>query len=112
MKKMVEKLNSSPINYFSDLFIVTMVAAWIITIILVAIFSVYSTVVLHDVSVWSNLVELVSIPLSAGGAIWMIKNGVQHAIANQHGKSAEMDFPRVDGAEIDIEQSEGECANE
>lgn len=99
MKKLIKKLNDSPINYFSDLFIVAMVAAWIITIFLVSIFAVYATIEICDTSVWSYLVELVTVPLSAGGAIWMIKNAVQHAIANKEGHAARMDFPKVEGTE-------------
>ena len=93
---MLKKLNKSPINYFSDLFIVMMVVTWIATTALVAAFAVYATVAMADTTLWSNLVELVSVPLSAGGAIWMIKNAVQHAIANKNGKRADMDFPATE----------------
>ncbi len=101
-------LSESPINYFSDLFIVTMIAAWILTIILVAIFSVYCTVVQKDTSVWPYLVELVTVPLSAGGAVWMIKNGIQHAIANQKGMIAKMDFPDKESNNVELDGSERE----
>lgn len=55
----------------------------------------YATFALSDVSMWSEVANLTAIPLSCGGAIWMIKNSVQHAIANSHGKHAPMDFPKV-----------------
>ena len=106
MKKIIEKLNKSPINYFSDLFIIMMVVTWILTTALVAVFAIYSTIALSDNTLWSNLVELVSVPLSAGGAIWMVKNAVQHAIANKNGKQADMDFPMVEGADITKEEEE------
>lgn len=88
-------LRGSPINYFSDLFIVAMVVAWIVTLIVMIAMAVYSTIVLGDNSVWSDVGSLVAIPLSAGGAIWMVKNSVQHAIANSQGRQAHMDFPKV-----------------
>lgn len=108
-KSIGEKLNKSPINYFSDLFIVAMVLAWIIVLAIMVGFAAYATIAYADMLMWSDIANLVAIPLSAGGAIWMIKNSVQHAIANNQGKQAKMDFPRVnaegedDGVEIPIE---------
>lgn len=90
-----EKLNKSPINYFSDLFIVAMVLAWIIECVIMTTMAIYSTVVFNDTSMWSDVGVLVGLPLTAGGAIWMIKNSVQHAIAYKQGKRACMDFPAV-----------------
>lgn len=108
MKKITQKIRQSPINYFSDLFIVSMVMAWIITIIIMTAFAIYATIALRDTSVWSYLTEIVSIPLSSGAAVWMIKNGVQHAIANKNGKRAHMDFPKVDVEDIEYETEVGE----
>lgn len=89
-------LKKSPINYFSDLFIAAMVLAWILVILVMVIMAVYSTVRNADNSIWSEVQSLVAVPLSCGGAIWMIKNAVQHAIANQKGEQAQEDFPAVD----------------
>lgn len=108
MMKIEEKIKKSPINYFSDLFIISMVMAWIAVIVIMLIFAIYSTVIIADTSIWSYLTELVSMPLSAGGAVWMIKNGVQHAIANRNGKQAHMDFPKVDVEDIEYEKAETE----
>lgn len=96
---MLEKLKKSPINYFSDLFIVVMVLAWIAVILIMVAMGIYSTVAYADNSIWCEVSSLVSVPLSAGGAIWMIKNSVQHAIANNNGKRAHEDFPAVDASE-------------
>lgn len=93
--KIEKALKKSPINYFSDLFIVTMVIAWIIVIIIMIAMGIYATTRLADTSMWSDIGNLVGIPLSAGGAIWMIKNSVQHAIACNRGEQAHMDFPKV-----------------
>ena len=104
--KLRRALDKSPINYFSDLFIVAMVTAWIVVLIIMIGMAIYSTVVMYDNALWSDLTNLVTVPLSCGGAIWMIKNSVQHAIANSHGKRAHMDFPKVnaDGENDGIEE--------
>ncbi len=121
MKKLnfMDKLNKSPINYFSDLFIVAMVLMWIIdnvwesiiaTIVTISsvILSSQSGVNCYDTSMWSSIGTNVAIPLSCGGAIWMIKNSVQHAIANHKGKQAQKDFPAVhpEGEDEEIELEE------
>lgn len=110
MNKIEEKLRNSPINYFSDLFIAAMVTAWMVIIVLMAVFAIYATVVIGDTAIWSELGTLVAVPLSCGGAIWMVKNSVQHAIANNKGQSAHMDFPKVnaDGEDEGKETADGE----
>jgi hypothetical protein len=108
-KKLIEKLKESPINYFSDLFIIAMVVFWIVdnvyesiiaSIVTISsvIISVQSQSACYDTSMWSSIGSNVAIPLSCGGAIWMVKNSVQHAIAYSKGKRAIKDFPSVDGA--------------
>lgn len=106
-------LNKSPINYFSDLFIAAMVLGWLITLVIMIGAAVYATLRLCDTSIWSYVESMVTIPLSAGGALWMIKNSVTHAIANSKGKQAPFDFPKVnadgenDGMEKLFEDDEG-----
>lgn len=104
--KIEKALDKSPINYFSDLFIVAMVLAWIIVLIIMIGMAIYTTINYNDTMMWSDIANLVGIPLSCGGAIWMIKNSVQHAIANNRGERAHMDFPAVnaDGEQDGIEQ--------
>lgn len=99
-------LRDSPINYMSDLFIVAMVLSWIVVIFIMVIMAIWATINLSDTSIWCYVQELTGIPLTAGGAIWMVKNGVQHAIANSNGKQAHMDFPAVnaDGESDGIEK--------
>ncbi len=112
-KSITSFLNKSPINYMSDLFIAAMVISWIIVVFIMTVMAVWSTVMLADTSVWCYVQELTAIPLTAGGAIWMIKNSVQHAIANNKGKQAHMDFPAVnadgegDGFEQVFDDTEG-----
>jgi len=109
-KNFVEKIKESPINYFSDLFIVAMVVFWIVDNIyesIIASVVTISSVVISvqtsspafDTSMWSSIGNNVAIPLASGGAIWMVKNAVQHAIANHRGDEAVKDFPVIDGAD-------------
>ena len=102
--KFVAAVKKSPINYFSDLFIVSMVVMWIAdnvyqsiisTIVTVSsvILSHTSSMNCYDTSMWASIGTNVAIPLSCGGAIWMIKNSIQHAISNYRGSRACEDFP-------------------
>ena len=126
MKKesLTNKLKRSPINYFSDLFITAMVLLWIVDCVyesIIATIVTISSIVLsyqtgmscYDTSMWASIGTNVAIPLSCGGAIWMIKNSVQHAIANHRGKKASMDFPAVhpDGEDEEIEFEEEMTTN-
>lgn len=103
---LLAKLKKSPINYFSDLFIVAMVVMWIVDNIyesIIATIVTISSIILshklgtacYDTSMWSSIGTNVAIPLSCGGAIWMIKNSIQHAISNYKGKDATPDFPAI-----------------
>lgn len=121
--KMVDRLKKSPINYFSDLFITAMVLMWIADnvyqSIVATIVTISSVVISHatgtscyDTSMWSSIGTNVAIPLSCGGAIWMVKNSVQHAISNYKGKQAEQDFPAIhpEGEYEEIELEERGCS--
>lgn len=118
-EKWIDKLKQSPINYFSDLFIVAMVLMWIVDNVyesIIATIVTISSIALsaetgmncYDTSMWASIGTNVAIPLSCGGAIWMIKNSIQHAIINRKGKEAPYDFPAAhpDGEyeEIELEQ--------
>ena len=113
-KTIIDVLKKSPINYMSDLFIVAMVASWIIVLIIMVMVAIWATVHLCDTTMWSYVQELTAIPLTAGGAIWMVKNSVQHAIAYNRGEQAHMDFPAVnadgqnDGIETEMKFKESE----
>lgn len=117
--KWLSKLKKSPINYFSDLFIVATVTFWMIDCVyesIVATVVTISSVILshqtgitcYDTSMWASIGTNVAIPLSCGGAIWMIKNSIQHAISNHRGERAHEDFPAVhpEGEYEEIENEE------
>ena len=114
-KKLHKSIKNSPINFFSDLFIVAMVVFWIVDNVyesIIATIVTISSVILsfncgyacYEVSMWSSIGTNIALPLSCGGALWMLKCGVQHAIANKSGKQAKMDFPKVDDTEIETEE--------
>lgn len=111
-----DKLNRSPINYYSDLFIVAMVLMWIIDnvyeSVIATIVTISSVILSHelgiscyDTSMWSSIGTNVAVPLSCGGGVWMIKNSIQHAISYYRGKEAVKDFPAIhpDGEDEELE---------
>lgn len=123
--KMVDKIRKSPINYFSDLFIVAMVLMWIVDNVyqsVIATIVTINSVILssqmginyYDTSMWASIGTNVAIPLSCGGAIWMVKNSVQHAISNYRGERARQDFPAVhpEGEDEEIELENGGVSND
>ena len=102
--KLSKKLAKSPINYYSDLFIVVMVLGYLGYIVVCTlaaasvtvsglIFSFRTGCWSVDTSLWDNLGNHIMAPLTAGGAIWMIKCGVQHAIFDRKGVEPPHDFP-------------------
>lgn len=122
-RSLSDKLNRSPINYFSDLFIVAMVVMWIVDNAyqsIIATIVTISSIILsnqlgipsYDTTMWSSIGTNVALPLSCGGAIWMVKNSVQHAISNYRGERAHEDFPAVhpegEDEEIELEEIMGE----
>lgn len=104
LKKIELALKNSFINYLSDFFILVMVISYLFTCVAMLVMATYSTIVNRDNSIWSDLGVLVGCLVGSGAGLWMIKNAVQHAIANKGGKSARMDFPKVDDTEIENEE--------
>ena len=105
-EKLSKKLGDSPINYWSDLFVVAMVVIWIASVVILTINAIavsITTMVMTyylgfsviDNTLWSEDVILITAPLSAVSTVWMIKNSVQHAILNNKGKSCPVDFPHT-----------------
>lgn len=105
-KTIAERIGESKINYFSDLFIVAMVVMWIVycawSLVIASAVTISSIVISvqngcqnFDTSMWEAIGSNVVLPLASGGALWMIKNAVQHAIANSRGEECEFDFPDV-----------------
>ena len=96
---MIEKLKKSPINYFSDLFVIAMVVCWIAVILIMIVVGIFATACYADTSMWAYTADLVSTPIAAGCGMWMVKNTVQHAVMNYKGKQCPEDFPAVNGNE-------------
>ena len=102
-------LTKNHISYFSDLFVMAMVVLWILVVLIMVGTAIYATVVIADTSIWCYVQELVAVPLTAGGAIWMVKCAVQHAMASSKGEECKADFPKVPvDEELELEQRMGE----
>lgn len=123
MRKIKRLLKKSHIHFFSDLFIAAMVTLWIVDCVYESIIATAVTVAsivlsfqteqaCFDTSMWSNIGTNVAVPLSTGGAIWMIKNSVQHALANRKGKECKYDFAVTDIDNEEVERKEGNCYEE
>ncbi|MCM1216774.1 MAG: hypothetical protein NC548_19925 [Lachnospiraceae bacterium] len=91
-KRAAPKQKYSIIKYFSDLFIMLMVVSWIVVDAIMVAMAIYSTIRFQDTSIWGHVESLTAVPLTAGGAIWMVKNAVQHAIMNSKGQECPSDF--------------------
>ena len=107
--KFLQFLKKSHISYFSDLFVMAMVVLWILVVLIMVGTAIYATVAIAETSIWCYVQELVAVPLTAGGAIWMVKCAVQHAMAADQGRECREDFPRVPvDEELEKEQKIGE----
>lgn len=92
-KKWLRKIKKSPINYFSDLFIIAVVMLFIIVSFAMIIMGTYSTIVNNDNSIWSELQSLTTAPITVGIGAWLGKCAFTHAIANAKGGYPKFDFP-------------------
>ena len=116
--KFIAALKKSPLNYLSDLMIVSMVVLWIFDSVwetLVASTVTLSSIILsfkagencYNTDMWSSIGQNIAMPLTAGGLTWMLKNAGQHWIANKKGERAHEDFPndRESGDNGDSEEN-------
>lgn len=95
-KRSVWKKLSHAIMYLSDLFVFLMVVAWIYVIVILSFAGLYSLFRYADTSIFSLLQEAAVLPLSVGGAIWLIRCAINHHNATRRGKHADYDFPNID----------------
>ena len=86
------------IMYLSDLYVMVMVLGWVFGIIFFAVCSIYAMINLSDTSIFSYLTELITVPATAGGSLWLIRCCVQHATADKPG-TVDPDFPNQDAPE-------------
>lgn len=86
------------------------IVATIVTISSVII-SAQTGIASYDTTMWTSIGTNTALPLSCGGAVWLIKCGVQHAISNYRGEQALEDFPAVhpegETEEIELETEWG-----
>lgn len=84
------------IMYLSDVFVVLMIITWILYILIslpaawIELFKYGTTTIFND------LKDACTLPLSVGGAIWMIRICITHHSAQKNGKKLTPDFPNLD----------------
>ncbi len=100
-------LQKSPIHYFSDLFMFSVVVIWLMVIVNMLAGAWVATVRNCDNSIWSDLGVLTAVPLSCGVAGWMARICINHHNANQQGKQAAMDLPDLEPFDTEGKEAEG-----
>ena len=95
-KTNVWKKLSHAIMYLSDLFVFLMVAAWIYVLVILSFAALYSMFKNGDTSIFTLLQEAAVLPLSVGGAIWLIRCAINHHNATRRGEHADYDFPNLE----------------
>ena len=84
------------IVYLSDVFIFLMVATWIFYIVNGTLAGWYELVVVQSSSIFTDLKDACTIPLTAGGVVWLIRCAANHFNAGKNGKKLKYDFPNLD----------------
>lgn len=95
-KTNVWKKLSHAIMYLSDLFVFLMVAAWIYVLVILSFAALYSMFKIGDTAIFTLLQEAAVLPLSVGGAIWLIRCAINHHNATRRGEHANYDFPNLE----------------
>lgn len=104
MRNLLNKLKRSPINYFSDLFIIGTVLFWMLFCLVgeaVAVIVTFSSIAVsiesgisqYDVQLWGIVSTVVLAPITVGVGGWLVKCAGQHWMANKRGEKADYDFP-------------------
>lgn len=104
---MFKWLKKSPINYFSDLFIVFVAVFWMCFTIAITTISIIVTVqsmnmswtfeqIAIDTTLWAITATNVVAPVVATVITWMLKNKKQWEETIKQGDVPEMDFPDND----------------
>lgn len=123
LTRIENRLDKSPIDYFSDLFIVAMVAYWMIDIAwesLIATAVTISSIFLSfqagynciDTTMWSSIGSNATLPLSIGGGVWLLKCGFQHVMAASKDTVCDPDFPDIPDADFTITEDPPESSEE
>ena len=95
MPSLLEQLPKA-IVYLSDVFVFLIVLTWIFYIINGVIGAWYELVNIHSTTIFSDLKEACTIPLTAGGGLWLIRTAINHYHAGQKGHRLSFDFPNID----------------
>lgn len=84
------------IVYLSDVFIFLMVATWIFYIVNGTFAGWYELIVVQSTCIFTDLKDACTIPLTAGGVVWLIRCAVNHLNAAKNGEMLKYDFPNLD----------------
>lgn len=95
-KKSVFKQLGSAIMYLSDVFVFLMVVTWVLYILLSIPAAWIELLKYGSTSIFSDLKDASVLPLSVGGAIWLVRVCITHNNAQKKGKKLTPDFPNID----------------
>ena len=84
------------IVYLSDAFVFLIVMTWIFYIINAVFGGWYELVTIKTTTIFTDLKDACTIPLTAGGVAWLIRTAANHLSAGFKGHRLDFDFPNVD----------------
>lgn len=84
------------IVYLSDAFVFLIVMTWIFYIINAVFGGWYELLHTGGTSIFTDLKDACTIPLTAGGVAWLIRTAANHLSAGLKGHRLNFDFPNVD----------------
>jgi len=84
------------IMYLSDLFVFLMVFTWMYYILMSSPAAYIELLKYGSSDIFKELATVCTIPLTAGGVLWLIRVCVTHMNAQKKGKKCTPDFPNVD----------------
>jgi len=95
-RKLIWSRIGNAILYASDLFILLMIITWIFYIVVSLPAAWLELIKYGSTGIFNDLKEACVLPLSVGGAIWLIRISITHHSANKNGKRLTPDFPNLD----------------
>lgn len=94
-KKILLNLGNA-VLYTSDVFVLLMVIVWMFYIITTLPAAWLELLRFGSSSIFTDIKDACILPLSVGGAIWLIRICITHHSANKQGKRLTPDFPNLD----------------
>jgi len=94
-KKILLNLGNA-VLYTSDVFVLLMVVVWMFYIITTLPAAWIELMKFGSSTIFNDIKDACILPLSVGGAIWLIRICITHHSANKQGKRLTPDFPNLD----------------